>query len=512
MLSHSQLGFMPSHRLSLGAATNAALPVYRPLQRFWHWISFAVSFLVAACGVIAFDMASALPGIGVDVDHGSILASENHEYLLLILGGGMSTALIARIIGRYGATGNSLETEISTWVLQPCCLAAALMLALQMLITPNIVSSVWIALWFGTVLVALPMLLTVTMSALKRTMRASRIGSRALAIVGSGEEAHRLLARLQGATRTHDYTHVIGVFDECHCEGRCDRNAVAPVTTTGTVEDLLAMGRDQMVDAVVLALPQDGKRCTDQLVQRLKSLPVDILLDPDGGSFNTADTDRGAVLLGDLRLPVLYRQPHRGWGGTGKWLADKLIAGLALLCLAPVLLLVALAIRLESPGPIIFRQRRYGFNNEVFEVLKFRTMYAHLGDPSGARRTMRGDARITRVGRVLRRCSVDELPQLLNVLRGEMSIVGPRPHPVEMMVQDRPYHEAVASYPARHRMKPGLTGLAQVNGSRGEVDTLQKAETRVAYDLKYIENWSLALDLRIMLLTFTRGLLTQEAR
>lgn len=125
---------------------------------------------------------------------------------------------------------------------------------------------------------------------------------------------------------------------------------------------------------------------------------------------------------------------------------------------------------------------------------------------------MRGDARITRVGRVLRRCSVDELPQLLNVLRGEMSIVGPRPHPVEMMVQDRPYHEAVASYPARHRMKPGLTGLAQVNGSRGEVDTLQKAETRVAYDLKYIENWSLALDLRIMLLTFTRGLLTQEAR
>lgn len=512
MVPHSQLEFAPSHGLSLEAATHVTPLAHRSLQRFWRWISVAASFLVAGAGIAAFYMASSLPGIGVAVDHAGILASGNRQYLLLALGGGLSTTLIASILGRSVDSDKSLQSEISTWIIQPCFLAVALVLAFQALITPHIVSHAWIALWFGTIVVTLPMLQAVTMSALKRTRRTHRVGSRAVAIVGSGEVAHRLYTRLLGAACGHEFTDVIGVFDEPWSDSRDDRNAAARVPTTGTFDDLLSLGRDEAVDSVVLALPPDGKDRIDELVQKLAPLPVDVLLGPDDAGLDPADADRDRFSLGNLPLPILYRQPHKGWGGIGKWLADKLIAGLALLLLAPVLLFVALVIRLESPGPVIFRQRRYGFNNEVFEVLKFRTMYTHLGDPSGARRTMRGDARITRVGRVLRRCSIDELPQLFNVLRGDMSIVGPRPHPVEMMVQDRLYHEAVASYPARHRMRPGLTGLAQVNGSRGEVDTLQKAQTRVAYDLKYIENWSLALDLRIMLLTFTRGLLSQEAR
>ncbi len=512
MVPHSQLELAPSHGPGLGTEANAAPPAPRLYQRFWRWIGVATSFLVAAGGIMAFEAAAMLPGVGVDVDHAGILASVNRHYLLLALGGGLSTGLIAAVLGRSTVSDKSLESEISTWILQPCLLAAALVLAFEALITPHIVSGVWIALWFGTIVVALPMLQAVTMSALKRTMRTRRVGSRTVAILGSGEAARRLHTRLRDTACTHEYTHVIGVFDEPRSGRQDDPDAAARVPTTGTFDDLLSIGREEMVDAVVLALAPGGKDRVDELVQKLAPLPVDVLLGPNDAGLDPADAGRDTVSLGNLNLPLLYRQPHKGWSGIGKWLVDKLIAGLGLLVLGPVLLFVALAIRLESPGPVIFRQRRYGFNNEVFEVLKFRTMYTHLGDASGARRTMRSDARITRVGRVLRRCSIDELPQLFNVLRGDMSIVGPRPHPVEMMVQDRLYHEAVASYPARHRMRPGLTGLAQVNGSRGEVDTLQKAETRVAYDLRYIENWSLTLDLRIMLLTFTRGLFSEEAR
>jgi polysaccharide biosynthesis protein PslA len=193
----------------------------------------------------------------------------------------------------------------------------------------------------------------------------------------------------------------------------------------------------------------------------------------------------------------------------GKWLEDKLIGALLLVFLAPTLAIIAVLIKLDSRGPVFFAQDRFGFNNSVIRVFKFRTMYIHRGDRSGAARTVPNDPRVTRVGRFLRQWSLDELPQLVNVLRGEMSLVGPRPHAIGMRVGDRLYHEAIPGYPHRHRVKPGLTGWAQVNGFRGEVDTLEKARGRVDCDLHYIENWSLWLDLRIILMTV--GLLLSRA-
>jgi polysaccharide biosynthesis protein PslA len=164
--------------------------------------------------------------------------------------------------------------------------------------------------------------------------------------------------------------------------------------------------------------------------------------------------------------------------------------------------LVALLIKLESRGPVFFVQRRFGFNNEVIRVLKFRTMYVDRGDQSGEQRTVRDDRRVTRVGRILRALSIDELPQLINVLRGEMSIVGPRPHAIAMKAGNGVlYGDAVAEYCHRHRVKPGITGWAQVNGLRGEVDTLSKARARVEHDLYYIEHWSPWLDLKILVKT-----------
>ena len=164
--------------------------------------------------------------------------------------------------------------------------------------------------------------------------------------------------------------------------------------------------------------------------------------------------------------------------------------------------IVALLIKLDSRGPVLFSQQRFGLNNEAIPVLKFRTMYVDRGDRSGAQRTVQHDPRVTRVGRVIRALSIDELPQLINVLRGEMSVVGPRPHAIAMKAGDGVlYGDAVAQYFHRHRVKPGITGWAQVNGLRGEVDTLSKARARVAHDLYYIEHWSPWLDLRILLKT-----------
>ena len=190
---------------------------------------------------------------------------------------------------------------------------------------------------------------------------------------------------------------------------------------------------------------------------------------------------------------------------------DVLVAGVALIVLWPALLLIAMLIKLDSPGPVIYRQARHGRNERVFTLVKFRTLRIESCAPAAGpfRQVTPGDPRVTRVGRVLRWLSLDELPQLVNVLRGEMSIVGPRPHPVALNEQ---YATMIDGYLDRHLVKPGITGWAQVNGLRGEIDTLDKMERRVRYDLHYIEHWSLGLDLRIMARTLRFGFIHSQAK
>jgi exopolysaccharide biosynthesis polyprenyl glycosylphosphotransferase len=174
---------------------------------------------------------------------------------------------------------------------------------------------------------------------------------------------------------------------------------------------------------------------------------------------------------------------------------------IALLLLWPVLISIGLAIRLTSSGPVLFKQKRYGFNNHLIEIWKFRTMYHHLTDHNADKLATKDDARVTPIGKFLRRTSFDELPQLFNVLSGEMSLVGPRPHAMAAKAGGKLYNNVVNDYAARHKVKPGITGWAQVNGWRGETDTVEKIEKRVEHDLYYIDNWSVWLDIVIFVRT-----------
>jgi lipopolysaccharide/colanic/teichoic acid biosynthesis glycosyltransferase len=201
------------------------------------------------------------------------------------------------------------------------------------------------------------------------------------------------------------------------------------------------------------------------------------------------------------RTALPAKEPGRS---SAKRLFDVLVAGAALLFFAPLFVAIAIAIKATSPGPVLFSQYRYGYRNRRFRIYKFRTMYTHLADRSGVRQTTDGDPRVTAIGRMLRNTSLDELPQLLNVIRGDMSLVGPRPHVPGMLAASIPYEHLVPYYFVRHVVRPGVTGLAQVSGYRGSTTEAESAIGRISCDLEYIEKWSLWLDMRIIVQTVSR--------
>ena len=261
---------------------------------------------------------------------------------------------------------------------------------------------------------------------------------------------------------------------------------------------LFELGRDGEVDSVILALEPGHGLDLVNIIQRLKALPVQVAVCPDNGW--TRMTTSQMRMLGGMPMVVVADRPIKQWDLLTKTAFDKTGALILLVALSPLLLGVAIAVGLTSPGPIIFRQQRQGWCGRDFTVFKFRTMRM---ETAGTRQfqTLRRDARCTPVGRLLRQCSLDELPQLWNVLRGDMSLVGPRPHADGLHEVDRAGHEIVADYAQRNRMKPGITGWAQVHGARGATATLDQLRLRVRYDLFYIENWSLWLDIQILLRT-----------
>jgi putative colanic acid biosynthesis UDP-glucose lipid carrier transferase len=282
----------------------------------------------------------------------------------------------------------------------------------------------------------------------------------------------------------------------------------SPAALAADIERLLQPIRQGRAETVLLALPWH-EASGGPVVGRLAEHAVDVFL--VGGPPGLRDAGRKPGWLGGLPCRQVVRRPVRGWRALVKEGGDRGLALVAIAMLLPLLAAVWLAIRLDSKGPAVYRQKRQGRNGRMFDILKFRTMRIDRCD-SGlgtVAQATRHDPRVTRVGRILRRTSLDELPQLLNVLKGEMSLVGPRPHAV---AHDEHYGRLVEGYAARRRMKPGITGWAQVHGYRGETDTLEKMKKRIDYDLDYIERWSPALDLRILLRTLAVGFVHANAR
>ena len=263
------------------------------------------------------------------------------------------------------------------------------------------------------------------------------------------------------------------------------------------------------IDMLIVTLPLSAENRVLQLLKRLWVLPVDIRLSAHTNKLRFRP--RAYSYEGSVPFLDVFEKPIANWDAVSKRAFDLFFASLALVVLGPVMLATALAIKLESKGPVLFRQKRYGFNNQVVDVLKFRSMYHEMADPDAKKVVTKGDPRVTRVGRFIRKTSIDELPQLFNVLQGGLSLVGPRPHAVNAHTANRLWDEVVDGYFARHKVKPGVTGWAQINGWRGEVDDEEKIRQRVNCDLYYIENWSLLLDLQILFLTPLKLLNTENA-
>jgi putative colanic acid biosynthesis UDP-glucose lipid carrier transferase len=313
-----------------------------------------------------------------------------------------------------------------------------------------------------------------------------------VAVVGSGESAVRLIRWVERTAP--GLFEIIGVFDDR--DNRRTLSSSVAHKIRGNTGDLIELYKSAAFDKIVIALPHSAEERLLFLLRTLRRLPVDIVLAPDLMGFNSAEQETAEVA--GLNLLSLANRPIREPQRLLKAGFDFVMAAAALLLLSPLLLGIALLIRLDSDGPILFRQRRHGLGDRLFDVYKFRTMYCDMGDPNGAAQTKRSDPRVTRLGAFLRKTSLDELPQLLNVLKGEMSLVGPRPHSPHMLIGDKRHFEIVSEYSFRHRVKPGITGLAQVNGYRGAVDTEDQLKARVDLDLYYIDHWSLWLDIKIL--------------
>jgi len=296
----------------------------------------------------------------------------------------------------------------------------------------------------------------------------------------------------------------VGIADD-----RARETKIKDLPMLGNLPRLCELARDGEIDQVLISGAKFTPKRLEQIVEGLSAVCVDVSLIPPQ-AIELAPNYR-VNLLGTVPVLTLWQRPFRDVDQLVKRAEDLVFSAIALILLSPVLLLAVLLIRLTSPGPVLFVQPRVGFNNETIKVFKFRSMYTSMADIGARNTTTRDDPRVTPVGRFLRRFSIDELPQLINVLQGSMSLVGPRPHGTEMMVGDRFYHEAVRGYAGRHRVKPGITGYAQVKGLRGEVRTIERAKRRVELDKHYVDNWSFWLDMWILFATARAVLFDSDA-
>ncbi|WP_425407764.1 undecaprenyl-phosphate glucose phosphotransferase [Hyphococcus sp.] len=359
-------------------------------------------------------------------------------------------------------------------------------------------SRVWLFAWSAGVLVSVIGVRFAAVAFVKRTSRDGGVFARRVAIVGATSLGVKFAERVKDSPMGIS---IAGVYDS----GLKDNGDSHLAGAKGALDDLAIAARNGVIDDIVIAVPRAAPEEMAALVRRLSILPVSIAICPNihwldhlGGAINN---------VGGVRVLSLYRRPLEGWGGVLKTIEDYVLSLLAIVLLSPVMLAIAIIIKLQGKGPVLFAQQRHGFNNAVFKVYKFRTMTT-ADDGDVVEQAKAGDPRITPVGKILRRYSLDELPQLFNVIKGDMSLVGPRPH---AMAHNHQYARMIENYSGRHKVKPGITGWAQVNGFRGETSETEQMADRVRFDLSYVDNWSLWFDIKILILTVRAVVFPQNA-
>lgn len=362
----------------------------------------------------------------------------------------------------------------------------------------------WFVLWAASVFLLLIFIRIVVAFKIQRWTRNGAMERRAI-IVGGGTNAETLIRALE--QQSDNDIRICGIFDD-----RDDDRSppvVAGYPKLGTIDELIEFARIAHIDMLIVSLPISAEARVLELLNKLWVLPVDIRLSALNNHLRFRP--RAYSYIGAVPMLDIFDKPINDWDSVAKRMFDIVFSLLGIIVFSPIMLATAIAIKLESKGPVIFKQKRFGFNNEVINVWKFRSMYSDQCDPTARLAVTKNDPRVTRVGRIIRKTSIDELPQFFNALSGTLSLVGPRPHAVAAQVHNLRYYDVVDGYFARHRVKPGVTGWAQINGWRGEVDNDEKIRMRTEYDLFYIENWSLWFDLKILFLTPIRLFKSENA-
>jgi len=357
----------------------------------------------------------------------------------------------------------------------------------QAMLTWFVLAPVTIGLWRWSILILL------------RNLRYFGFNIRRVAIFGAGDLGRRLMQTIHSNSGMG--LEVVGFYDD---KLKPDTQ-LDSVPVLGDLESLVEDGKNGRLDRIYIALPLCAEKRIKDILSGLADTAVTVYMVPDMFVFELLHSRWQNI--GGLPVISIYGTPLHGLGGLLKRVEDVILGLVILVAIAVPMLIIGLGVKLSSPGPILFKQRRYGLGGENIWVWKFRTLKVCEDDKSFTP-VSGDDHRITKLGNFLRRTSLDEFPQFINVLQGQMSVVGPRPHPIKL---NEDFRRRVPKYMLRHVVKPGITGWAQINGFRGETDTLEKMEKRIDYDLYYIENWSLWFDIKIIILTIFKGFVNKNA-
>jgi len=400
----------------------------------------------------------------------------------------------------YSWRGQSLFHQVRMVFLAWGSVIVSGILLLFLMKYSDVFSRIWLVYWFvlGVFLILLIRLFAYWGL---RLMRSKGFNYKSVVIIGAGDLGKEVLQRVSQSAWTG--FKVVAIFDD---NKDLQGGTIYDVFIETEVDNIANYVSDNNIDEVWLALPLNAEARMKALVDKLSSTSVNVRLIPD--IFGLSILNHGFTEIAGMPVVDLCTSPMRGFNRGLKSVEDKVLAFIILMMISPVLLVIAITIKLTSKGPVLFKQKRYGWDGRIINVYKFRSMKVHNEFDGSITQAIKKDPRITRFGALLRRTSLDELPQFYNVLQGRMSIVGPRPHAV---AHNEHYKEVVDQYMLRHKVKPGITGWAQINGWRGETDTLDKMKSRVECDLYYIENWSLWFDLKIIFMTVFKGFINKNA-